>query len=160
MNLTKARLIKDRIPKICQHALLRCVILTNCVNIKLQLHGEISQDLICSIQPNWGHLVLNPFIFHFVFKVWHWMTELSKCFFFFFFFLQMSDVEAGGATVFPDFGAAIWPRKVEIYIYRMRRSFLGDIFDCKKKSACRWVWPLVKINRRWDFMISLLPVWI
>lgn len=34
---------------------------------------------------------------------------------------QMSDVEAGGATVFPDLGAAIWPKKVS-------SSFCGSQF--------------------------------
>lgn len=41
-------------------------------------------------------------------------------------FSQMSDVEAGGATVFPDFGAAIWPRKV---------MATGSVFVC----TCEWM---------------------
>lgn len=30
--------------------------------------------------------------------------------------LQMSDVQAGGATVFTDIGASVWPKKVQMIL--------------------------------------------
>uniref|UniRef100_A0A3Q2GYW8 procollagen-proline 4-dioxygenase n=1 Tax=Equus caballus TaxID=9796 RepID=A0A3Q2GYW8_HORSE len=62
----------------------------------------------------------------------------------------MSDVEAGGATVFPDLGAAIWPKKgTAVFWYNLLRSGEGDYRT--RHAACP-----VLVGCKWGHMANLI----